>query len=78
MIHRLEMDTIFAQVSPWPMEERVALANQILGDLCRQTRQPAPRRTLERAMGIAAGASAPPGDALVRQWIEEHRLREIP
>ena len=25
MIHREEIDTIIAQVTPWPMEERVAL-----------------------------------------------------
>jgi len=70
------MDTIIAQVNPWPMEERVALAHQILSDLSRQTRQPAPRRTLAQAMGIAAGVSAPPDDALVRQWAEEHRLQK--
>jgi len=76
MIHRMEMDTIVAQVTPWPMEERMALAHQILRDTCQQTRQPAPRRTLERALGVAGGASAPPDDAMVRKWIEEHRLQK--
>ena len=74
MIHRDKIDTIIAQVTPWPMEERVALAYQILREMRSQTRQPAPRRTLERAMGIARGVSAPPDDAMVRQWIEQHRL----
>ncbi len=63
MSHREEIDTIIAQVTPWPMEERVALAYQILRDMRKQTRRPAPRRTLEQAMGIARGASAPPDDA---------------
>ena len=76
MVHRMEIDTIIAQVTPWPMEERVALAYQILSDIGKQTRQPAPRRTLERALGIAGGASAPPDDAMVRQWVEEHRLQK--
>lgn len=76
MSHREEIDTIIAQVTPWPMEERVALAYEILHDMRKQTRQPAPRRTLERAMGVARGASAPPDDATVRRWIQEHRLEK--
>jgi hypothetical protein len=76
MTHRVEIDTIIAQITPWPMEERMALAQQILRDMRRPTRQPAPRRTLARAVGIAGGASPPPDDALVRQWIEEHRLQK--
>ena len=74
MIPREEIDTIIAQVTPWPMEERVALAYEILREMRKQTRQPAPRRTLARVVGIARGTSAPPDDAMVRQWIEEHRL----
>lgn len=76
MIHREEIDTIIAQITPWPVEERVALAYEILRDMRKQTRQPAPRRTLERALGIAGGASMPPDDAMVRQWVEEHRLQK--
>jgi hypothetical protein len=76
MIHRDDIDAIIARVTPWPMEERVALAYEILRDMRKQTRQPAPRRTLERAIGIARGASAPPDDATVRKWVEEHRLQK--
>ena len=76
MIHRMDIDTIIAQVTPWPMEDRVALAYQILSDMRKEVRQPAPRRTLQRALGVAGGTSAPPDDALVRQWIEEHRLEK--
>ena len=74
MLHREEIETIISQVSPWPMEERVALAYEILRDMRKKTREPAPRRTLERAMGLARGTSAPPDDATVCQWIQEHRL----
>lgn len=76
MTHQLEIETILAQVTPWPMEERVALAYEILRDMRKQTRQPAPRRTLERALGIAGGASVPPDDAMVRQWIGERRTQK--
>ena len=54
----------------------MALALHILKDVRIETRQPAPRRTLGRATGIAAGASAPPDDATVRQWVAEHRLEK--
>jgi hypothetical protein len=76
MVHRVEIDTIIAQVAPWPMEERIALAHRILGDMPMRPRPPAPRRTLERALGIAGGASAPPDDATVRRWVEERRLQK--
>jgi hypothetical protein len=76
MNHRMEIDTIIAQITPWPMEERMALVHQILSEMRQQARPPAPRRTLDRALGIASGASAPPDDALVKQWITEHRLEK--
>ena len=76
MIHRMDIDMIIAQIMPWPVEERAALAFQILSDMRKQMRQSAPRRTLERAVGIAGGASVPPDDMVVRQWIEEHRQQK--
>lgn len=76
MSHRDQIETIIAQVKPWPMEERVALAYEILREMRKQTRQPAPRRTLDRAMGVAKGTSAPPDDATVRQWIEQRRIQK--
>ena len=76
MSHREEIDSIIAQVAPWPMEDRVALAYEILRDMRKQTREPAPRRTLQRALGIAIGNTAPPDDATVRKWVEERRLRK--
>ncbi|MEA2711350.1 MAG: hypothetical protein QOF78_3951 [Phycisphaerales bacterium] len=33
----------------------------------------APRRTLDRVLGIARGTTPPPDDATVKRWIEEHR-----
>ncbi|HYO09693.1 MAG TPA: hypothetical protein VER17_12035 [Tepidisphaeraceae bacterium] len=73
MSHEQEIDSILARVKPWPEEDRVALAYRILRDLRKQTREPAPRRTLERAIGVARGTTPPPDDATVKQWIGEHR-----
>jgi hypothetical protein len=76
MIHAKEIDSIIAQVTPWPEEDRVALAYRLLREARGRTRQPAPRNTLTRALGLAAGTSPPPDDATVDRWIEEHRLQK--
>ena len=54
----------------------MALAYMILRDMRKRAREPAPRRTLDRAIGVARGSSPPPDDATVKRWIEEHRLRK--
>jgi hypothetical protein len=76
MRHEEDIQTILKQVTPWPEEDRVALAYEILRNMRTKTREPAPRRTLERAKGIARGNSAPPDDATVKKWIEEHRQQK--
>lgn len=73
MLHEPEIKFIVEQVTPWPEEDRVALVYLILRDVRKQTRQPAPRRTLDRAKGIARGTFSPPDDATVKAWMEEHR-----
>jgi len=73
MPHEQDIELIINQVKPWPEEDRVALAYLILRDMRKKTREPAPRRTVERALGIAKGKTPPPDDATVRRWIEEHR-----
>ena len=73
MPHEHEIETIISQVKPWPEEDRVALAYLILRDMRKKTREPAPRRTLQSALGVARGKSAPPDDATVKKWIDEHR-----
>lgn len=76
MRHEREIETIISQVTPWPEEDRVALAYMILRNLRKKTREDAPRNTLEKALGIARGNTPPPDDATVKKWIEEHRLRK--
>src|SRR6266496_2816035 len=55
MRHEQEIESIIESVKPWPQEDRVALAYLILRDMRKQTREPAPRHTLQRALGIARG-----------------------
>ena len=76
MNHEQDISSILERVKPWPEEDRVALAYMILRDMRKRTREPAPRRTLDRAIGVARGSSPPPDDATVKRWIEEHRLRK--
>ena len=73
MRHESEIEAIMNQVKPWPEEDRVALAYLILREMRKKTRESPPRRTLERALGLAKGTSPPPDDATVRAWINQHR-----
>lgn len=73
MRHEQEIESIIESVKPWPEEDRVALAYLILRDMRKKTRESAPRNTLQRALGIARGATPPPNDATTRQWVEQHR-----
>ena len=76
MTHEHEIESIIETVKPWPEEDRVALAYLILRDMRKATREPAPRRTLEQALGVARGTGTPPDDATVKKWIEERRLEK--
>ncbi|HEV8605445.1 MAG TPA: hypothetical protein VGQ99_08775 [Tepidisphaeraceae bacterium] len=76
MRHEEEIETIIRQVTPWPEEDRVALAYLILRDMRTKTRESAPRQTLDRAIGIAKGNSPPPDDATVQKWVEERRQQK--
>jgi len=76
MNHEQDIQRIIEQIKIWPDQDRVALAYRILRDIRKQTRQPPPRNTANRALGIAAGEGPPPDDATVRRWIEEHRMRK--
>lgn len=76
MAHREQIDAVLAEVEPWPVEDRLALANAILRDAAEQPSHP--RQTWRRAMGIAAGAGSPPDDATVDRWMDERRAsREL-
>jgi hypothetical protein len=74
MQYREEIETLVAHVKSWPMEDRVALAYEILRDMRRKPIGDPPRQTLASAIGIARGAGPVPSDEDVKRWIEEERL----
>jgi hypothetical protein len=74
--HEAEITSILEQVKPWPMEDRVALAYQILRDMRKKTRDSAPRDTAREAHGIARADGPAPDDATVKRWLDEHRTRK--
>lgn len=76
MQRQAEIDEILSRVTPWPEEDRAALAYLILRAMRKQTRDAAPRHTLARALGIAKGTTEPPDDATVDRWMDEHRTRK--
>jgi hypothetical protein len=76
MAHEREINSIIEQVKPWPAEDRVALAYLLLRDTRKQTREPTPRRTVDRALGVARGQLLSPDDETVRAWVDEHRQEE--
>jgi len=76
MKHEREIESIIERVTPWPEEERVALAYLILREMRKKSRESAPRRTLDRALGVARGSTPPPDDETVKKWVHERRLRK--
>ncbi len=74
--HQDEIANIVDEVRAWPHKDRLTLAHLILRGIHAQTRGPAPRHTVDRALGIAKGTLPPPDDAAVRTWIDEHRMKK--
>ena len=75
MNHSLQYRDIFEVVLAWPVEDRIALAHDVLETL----HGPAPidrvlRPSFTRALGIAQGSGPPPTDEQVQEWIGEHRI----
>jgi len=67
-----EYQKVLKIVSEWPPEERIALASEVLATVAPPPSRP-PRRTLDRALGLARTNGPVPSDADVRQMIDEHR-----
>ena len=66
-----EIDAILQQVKNLPVEDRVAVAQQILRDANGSALAPPPRNTLSKALGLAQGPGPAPTDDQVKQWLEE-------
>lgn len=72
-----DYQSVLKQVSAWPPEDRVALAQDLLGSIQSAAAPgPPPRDTLRRAIGLARGPGPVPNDVDVRQWLDEHRSQK--
>lgn len=75
MEHTDDIKAILQQVDPWPEEDRVALAYQILRDMRKHPKLP-PRLKAKEARGLAAAATPAPDDVTVENWLDEYRMRK--
>ena len=73
MISQPEYEHVLKAVSGWPAEQRLALAHELLSALRGPNGRRPPRRTLDRALGLARTDTEAPSDEQVRAWIDEHR-----
>jgi hypothetical protein len=77
MVAEGDYKKILELVATWPLEDRAALARDVLA-----VRPPTPANTARRpsfaeAYGLFRVPGQPaPTDEQVRQWIDEHRMRK--
>ena len=72
-----DYDTVLKVVSSWPTQDRRLLAMDLLRTLPQQpARLPAPRHTLQRALGLGRASDAPPSDGEVVEWLDEARTEK--
>ena len=74
MSGRSQIDTVLKQVRSWPVEDRLALTQELLREIHASPLAPPPRNTLSRALGILRGNGPIPSDEDVKRIIEEERL----
>jgi len=64
-------------VRQWPIAQRVTLVQDVLKTLAPEVeRMRAPRRTLEKALGLISTQQPAPTDEEIRQWLDEYRLEK--
>jgi hypothetical protein len=72
-----EYRDILKQIASWPAEQKVSLANDILGTVQSTSPNRRPKRdTLSRALGLAKVDGTPPNDAEVARMLDEHRMEK--
>lgn len=75
---RVDYQTVLQTVHRWPVNQRVALIQDILGALLPDTESAPPHRknTLPRAIGLLRTEHPAPTDAEVETWLAAHRLEK--
>jgi hypothetical protein len=72
-----EYSSVIKTVSTWPLEDRITLAQDLLGTLKSDVAQRrTSKNTADQALGIAKGSGPAPTDGEVKQWIDEHRMEK--
>ena len=67
-------EDVLKTVRAWPAPARFMLVQEVLETLSAQTDAPRPRRrTLDRALGLLATDHPAPSDAVIQEWLDEHR-----
>jgi hypothetical protein len=70
----ISFKNVVEQVSHWPPDYRLALAQEILRSLKPAFTQPATQsNTLEQALGLLATETTPPSDDTIHQWVRERQ-----
>ena len=76
MTHTAEYTDVLKAVSVWPVEQRIALAHDVLETLTETPASERRRPSFERALGIGSAGPVTPDDDEVRRWIDEHRTEK--
>ena len=77
-VAKSEYDAVLFQIRHWPIRRRVALIQDVLRTLipASELELPRPKNTLSKALGLLQTEHAPPTDAEVEAWLDEHRLEK--
>jgi hypothetical protein len=73
MVRDTQYRNVLDAISAWPVPDRIALAQDVLGTITRSPVTADARPSFEAALGIGRGEGPPPTDEEVRHWIDEHR-----
>ena len=76
-VENIQYRTVVEQIKEWPVDERLALVQDIL-----RTLQPQldvsehQEETLDKALGLLASQYPAPTDDTVKQWLHERRMEK--
>lgn len=70
-------ETVLQTVRSWPTSWRFALLQEVLESLSPPVKRERHKQdTLSRALGLLNADRPAPSDAVIRLWLEEHRLEK--
>lgn len=80
----LDRETILRAVQSWPVDEQIALAEEILlraeerrvEDLPRRRREQRSRVSSSELRGLLANGQPAPSDEEVARWLDEERMKK--